>query len=154
IGLRAPRTADGRGSLRAAQGDPELGVRAHTRAWRCRRRASASHQDRQVRSLRCTCRSRVSREKRPTHVIRFPSPATIGPGLNHEEPTGGKGVSRMARTKRQYGSGCLLKRRRGWVIRWREIEIAPDGSKKKALRYERLGEMSRKEAAERLAQKL
>jgi len=60
----------------------------------------------------------------------------------------------MARTKRQYGSGCLLKRRKGWVIRWREFEIAPDGSKKKALRYERLGEMSRKEAAAQLAQKL
>ena len=54
-------------------------------------------------------------------------------GLNHEEPTGGKGVSRMARTKRQCGSGCLLKRRKGWAIRWREFEIAPDGTKQKVL---------------------
>lgn len=60
----------------------------------------------------------------------------------------------MARTKRQYGSGCLLKRKRGWAIRWRELEIAPDGTKQKVLRYEALGEVSRKEAAERLAQKL
>jgi hypothetical protein len=48
----------------------------------------------------------------------------------------------------------LLKRGRGWAIRWREIEIAPDGTKKKVLRYERLGEISRKDAAEKLAQKL
>jgi integrase len=60
----------------------------------------------------------------------------------------------MARTKRQYGSGCLLKRGKGWAIRWREIEIAPNGSKRKVLRYERLGEISRKNAAETLAQKL
>jgi hypothetical protein len=46
--------------------------------------------------------------------------------------------------KRQYGSGQLIERRRGWVIRWWEFEIAPDGSKRKALRYERLGEMTRK----------
>lgn len=39
------------------------------------------------------------------------------------------------------------------AIRWRE-EIAPDGTKQKVLRYERLGEVSRKEAAEQLAQKL
>ena len=34
----------------------------------------------------------------------------------------------MARRKRQYGSGCLLSKGKGWAIRWREIEIAPDGS--------------------------
>ena len=45
-------------------------------------------------------------------------------------------------------------KRKGWAIRWREIEIAPDGSKKRVLRYERLGEISRKDAAEKLAQKL
>jgi len=60
----------------------------------------------------------------------------------------------MARTKRQYGSGCLLKRGKGWAIRWREFEIAPDGTKKKVLRYERLGEISRKDAGEQLAHKL
>jgi len=37
----------------------------------------------------------------------------------------------MARHKRrQYGSGCLLKRGRGWAIRWREMEIAvPQGER-------------------------
>lgn len=90
----------------------------------------------------------------PNNVIRFPTAATISARLNHEEPTGGKGVSPMARTKRQYGSGCLLKRGRGWAIRWRELEITPDGTRKKILRYERLGEISAKEARDRLAQKL
>jgi hypothetical protein len=60
----------------------------------------------------------------------------------------------MARTKRQYGSGCLLKRGRRWAIRWREIEIAPDGTRRKSLRYETLGEVTRKQASETLAQKL
>jgi integrase len=39
-------------------------------------------------------------------------------------------------------------------MRWREFEIAPDGTKVKVLRYERLGEISRKEAVEKLAHKL
>ena len=75
--------------------------------------------------------------------------------LQHEEPTRGKEFSRMARSKRrQYGSGCLLKRGRGWAIRWRELQIAPDGTLKKALRYENLGEISRGEAADILALKV
>jgi integrase len=60
----------------------------------------------------------------------------------------------MARTKRQYGSGCLLEKKGGWVIRWRETEIAPDGSKRRALRYETLGHLSRKQAIQVLAQRL
>jgi hypothetical protein len=60
----------------------------------------------------------------------------------------------MARAKRQYGSGCLLKRGRSWVIRWRELEIAPDGTNRKVLRYETLGEVSRKQATETLNQRL
>jgi integrase len=60
----------------------------------------------------------------------------------------------MARTKRQYGSGCLLRRGRGWAIRWRELEIAPGGTTKKVLHYEALGKISRGEATEILAQKL
>jgi integrase len=59
----------------------------------------------------------------------------------------------MARTKRQYGTGCLLKRGRGWAIRWRELEIAPDGTARKVLRYEALGRISRGQATEILAQK-
>ena len=74
-------------------------------------------------------------------------------GLNHEESARGKANSRMAR-KRQYGSGQLKEAREGWVIRWWEPEIARDGSKQKALRYERLGPMSRKQAAKILAQRL
>jgi integrase len=60
----------------------------------------------------------------------------------------------MARRKRQYGSGCLLSKGKGWAIRWREIEIAPDGKRKRVLRYETLAPMSRREAADILAQKL
>lgn len=61
----------------------------------------------------------------------------------------------MARTKRrQYGSGCLLKRGREWAIRWREREIAPDGTTRKRLRYETLGEVTRKLASDTLAQRM
>jgi integrase len=60
----------------------------------------------------------------------------------------------MARCKRQYGSGCLLKRGRGWAIRWREIEIAPDGTRKKVLQYEALGEVTRKQATDTLNQRI
>ena len=58
----------------------------------------------------------------------------------------------MARTKRQYGSGCLLKRGKGWAIRWRETEIAPDGTRTRVLRYESLDEVTRKQAADILSQ--
>jgi integrase len=74
--------------------------------------------------------------------------------LQHEEPTRGKGFSRMARSKRQYGSGCLLKRGKGSAIRWRETEIAPDGTRRKMLRYEALGEVARKRASEILSQRI
>ena len=60
----------------------------------------------------------------------------------------------MAQRKRQYGSGCLLPKGKGWAIRWRELEIAPDGTKQRALRYENLGPMSRKEASDILSQRL
>jgi hypothetical protein len=60
----------------------------------------------------------------------------------------------MARTKRQYGSGCLLKRGKGWAIRWREHEVVPDGTKKRVLRYENLGAMSHTEAKQILAQRV
>jgi len=39
----------------------------------------------------------------------------------------------------------------GWGIRWREDEIAPDGTVKRALRYEALEPMSRRAAANVLA---
>ena len=56
----------------------------------------------------------------------------------------------MARRKRQYGTGYLIKRGRGWAIRWRELEIAPDGRRRKVLRYETLEDMTKKQASERL----
>jgi integrase len=60
----------------------------------------------------------------------------------------------MARRKRQYGSGCLFKEGRGWAIRWRELEIAPDGVIKKRLCYEALGTVSRAEAIDILRRKV
>jgi hypothetical protein len=54
----------------------------------------------------------------------------------------------MARRKRQYGSGSLFKEGRGWAIRWRELEIAPDGTLRKRLCYEALGDIPRAEASE------
>jgi integrase len=60
----------------------------------------------------------------------------------------------MARRKRQYGSGSLFKEGRGWAIRWREREIAPDGTVKKRLCYEALGNISRAEAGEILRRKM
>jgi integrase len=54
----------------------------------------------------------------------------------------------MAHKKRQYGSGSLFKEGEGWAIRWRELEIAPDGTIKKRKCYEALGKISRAEAAE------
>jgi integrase len=60
----------------------------------------------------------------------------------------------MTRSKRQYGSGCLLKRGKGWAIRWREMEIAPDGTQRRTQRYEALGEVTRKQASDTLAQRM
>jgi integrase len=40
------------------------------------------------------------------------------------------------------------------VIRWRELEMAPDGTRRRVLRYERLAPMARREAVRILAQKL
>lgn len=60
----------------------------------------------------------------------------------------------MAHRKRQYGSGSLCKERGGWAIRWREWEIAPDGTVKKRKCYEALGNISRREATEILRGKV
>jgi integrase len=60
----------------------------------------------------------------------------------------------MARRKRQYGSGSLFKEGRGWAIRWRELEIAPDGTIKKRMRYEALGNISRGEAGDILRRRV
>ena len=60
----------------------------------------------------------------------------------------------MARKKkRTYGTGCILERRNGLAIRWREPVMMPDGSVKRVLRYETLGMVSRKEAARTLRER-
>lgn len=41
----------------------------------------------------------------------------------------GDGLTRVAIIV--YGSGGLLKRGKGWAIRWRELDIAPDGIEKR-----------------------
>lgn len=71
----------------------------------------------------------------------------------HEEPTRER-KSRMAHKKRPYGSGSLKKTGTGWTLRWREMEIAPDGSRKKVLRYKTLGPVSKKEASRVLSNHL
>jgi hypothetical protein len=61
----------------------------------------------------------------------------------------------MARKKRRrYGSGEVVKRGSGLAIRWREPILLPDGTIKYRRRYLALGEISYKEAARRLAEKL
>ena len=44
--------------------------------------------------------------------------------------------------------------RKGGAIRWRELEIAPNGTRKRVLRFESLGEVTRKQASETLAQRM
>lgn len=62
----------------------------------------------------------------------------------------------MARkNKRPYGTGYLKKANGKWTIRWREAEIAEDGSRRKILRYETLeAGLSKKEAERILADRL
>jgi integrase len=60
----------------------------------------------------------------------------------------------MAQKKRQYGSGSLRARGKGWVIRWWETEIGADGNPQRAFRYEALEEMSRRAASDILAQRM
>ena len=60
----------------------------------------------------------------------------------------------MVHKKRPYGSGSLKKKGTAWAVRWREMEIAPDGSRKKVLRYKTLGPVSKKEASRILSNHL
>lgn len=48
--------------------------------------------------------------------------------------------------RRSYGSGSIQKRGEGQSIRWREKEIAPDGSMQIVHRCEALGNVSSSEA--------
>src|SRR2546426_10724287 len=74
----------------------------------------------------------------------------------HEEPTGGKEISRMARNKkrRPHGTGCLLKTNTGWALRWRELEIVAGGSMKRGLGYEKVGFVFKGEATQTLAPRM
>jgi integrase len=62
----------------------------------------------------------------------------------------------MARkhSKRSYGTGSIQQRGRGLVIRWREKEIASDGSTHIVHRCETVGDIPRLEAAARLRDRL
>jgi len=52
--------------------------------------------------------------------------------------------------RRSYGSGCLLKVKSGWAIRWREYIRQHDGSIKRTMRYETLGDIPKGKASEQL----
>ena len=145
IAARGPndlhRVAHRRRGRRAAESQPQLGVRAHALARHAAIRAPAPHQDRQVRAFRSSARSARSWRGRNAEQ-RDPFPQTrynryrAKPRRANEK----KGVLVWLERKRQYGSGFSLKRERGWAIRWRELEIAPDGTMKRVLRYETLGD--------------
>jgi len=67
---------------------------------------------------------------------------------------GRKEVPTMVRkSRRPYGSGCILEEGRGLAIRWYENIVGTDGLLKKVKRYEALGAVSRKKAAAILAEK-
>src|SRR5882672_10282955 len=71
-----------------------------------------------------------------------------------EESTRGKDSRMTRKNKRQYGTGALIKRGRSWMIRWGEKELAGDGTEKRIFRSETLGPISRKDAADILAQRV
>ncbi len=58
------------------------------------------------------------------------------------------------RRKRDYGSGSLYRRGKGWAIRWREFEIGPDGTRRRVQRYEALGPIAKSKATKILAERL
>lgn len=61
----------------------------------------------------------------------------------------------MARNgKRSYGSGCVIKRGKGFAIRWRETQILPDGTKRFVNKCEALGAVSKRKAVETLNERL
>ena len=74
--------------------------------------------------------------------------------LEHRGPMGGKANPAMVRkSRRPYGTGCILQEGRGRAIRWYENIIGADGKLKKVKKYEALGAVSLKKAAEILADK-
>lgn len=101
---------------------------------------------------------RVHRPPRTALAMTCLAHARIGGELPAEEPPRRKDVlmahSNGRKSKREYGTGCLIQRGRRWAIRWREPEIGPDGTRRQVLRYESLGSVTRQEARALLAQRL
>ena len=117
--------------------------------------AIAQYQTRKIRAVRTGRGAGVPGAPAPGSVTRMGISAAIRASeLRHEEPTRGKDISRMARAERQYGSGCVLDTKGGFAIRWRELEIAPDGTIRRVLRYATVGRVPRKRACQILAEKI
>jgi len=104
---------------------PQLGYE-HTRS-RGTARTSACHTSRSA-NTSASIRSHARVPAAASRRSREPPLAVTTMEIElrrHEEPTREKECSRMARRKRQYGSGSLFKEGRGWAIRWRELELLP-----------------------------
>jgi len=74
--------------------------------------------------------------------------------MHEESVRGGKETLLARKSKRPYGTGYLKQEGKNWVMRWRETQIGADGSKKRVLRFESLGQISRKEATSILTQRI
>ena len=59
----------------------------------------------------------------------------------------------VRRSRRPYGTGCVIREGCGLAIRWYETIIGADGQLRKVKRYEALGAVSMKKAGEILAEK-
>ena len=59
----------------------------------------------------------------------------------------------MAR-RREWGSGSIVKEKRGLAIRWSETVLEKDGSRRRRMMYEFLGDVSRRKARDVLAGKV
>ena len=62
-------------------------------------------------------------------------------------------LAMVRKSRRPYGSGCIVQEGRGLAIRWYESIIGADGKPAKVRKYEALGEVSLKNAAKILAGK-
>jgi len=58
------------------------------------------------------------------------------------------------KTRRSNGSGCVIKRGKGFTIRWRETLVLPDGTKRTVYRCEALGAVSKKKANSILSERM
>jgi len=79
---------------------------------------------------------------------------TIVPQMHEESVRDGKETLVTRKSKRPYGTGYLKQEGQNWVMRWRETQIGADGSRKRVLRFESLGPITRKEATAILTQRI